>query len=311
MIADLRRDPVATRRWLTGALIFALLVIVSDRLLSIPLRGGLDRYYGLDQDNELLLVGHSRTVLGIDEELLEKELGVPVSKYAFAGANINDRDAMTRHYISTRKTPPKVVVYDVDGSMFSTSELSVGSYTFFFPYWDEAVPNAHIREFAPKDTSLLPLAWFHLTRYDEALLALSYRGWADMRANLKSSTINLNALQNRIKNGKIRPMTIEDGAVATFESTLAYCKEHNVRVVLAYIWTVDVLNNVNRAAHDEVIAKIKSYADASDTVDFFDYNTANESRHELFFDGIHLNQKGSREITALLAQDLRPLLADQ
>lgn len=302
------RDPGAMRRWVLRGVLFVVAVLICDRVGGMFLRRGLDRYFGLDKQSEILLVGHSRTVLGIDDVFLARELRVSVSKYAFAGANVMDRNAMTRQFVNTRSRPPRLVVYDVDASMFSTGELSEGSYSLFFPYWDQPDAREHIQRCAPKGSSLMVPSLLHLPRYDETLLALSIRGHLDIRANLKTSSIEFGALNQRIQQHRVRPMTIEDSAVAAFEDAIAFCENNGLVVVLAYIPTVDVLNNLDRAAHDRAIAKVKSYADASPNVHYLDYNTAYESRHDLFFDGIHLNAAGCREITRLLARDLAAIL---
>ena len=88
--------------------------------MGLVLQKGLERYVGLDRNATILCVGHSRTVLGIDDRQLERELGVSVAKYVLNGVNARDRLAMIRHYFVKYPKSVKVVVYDVARSPFPT-----------------------------------------------------------------------------------------------------------------------------------------------------------------------------------------------
>ena len=80
--------------FLTKLIILFVLVFIIDRFLAAFLKEGLSQYFGLNQSAEILSVGHSHSVLGIDKKSVENELGIIMAKYARSGANLRDRKAM-------------------------------------------------------------------------------------------------------------------------------------------------------------------------------------------------------------------------
>jgi len=278
---------------------FLLLLLITDRLAAMVLRHGLDHYFGLDRDATVLCVGHSRTVLGIDDALLERELRVPVAKYAINGANTQDRLAMIRQYLDHHKSV-RVLVYDVSAFTFTDKGLSSNSYKLFYPYLDDPDMSAHIRHNATSTAEVFWRQIFATLRFDETTLALAIRGYTDVRENLKIGNVNVAATCDRIAHGETRSMAIESNNVKIFEKTLDFARSRGVRVLLAYVPTLDILSNADRPAHDRAIALLTQIAAAHDGVTFLDYNTGLESRHELFFDPIHMNAAGQAIVSQRL-----------
>jgi hypothetical protein len=99
LIGDLRHQGPALRRFLTRLALFVVVAFVFDRGIAGVLLQGLERYYGLNAPAEILLIGHSHTMLGVDHQLLAEELGAPVAKYARQGATLAERQVMIRQYL--------------------------------------------------------------------------------------------------------------------------------------------------------------------------------------------------------------------
>lgn len=282
---------------------FILFLLVTDRIIGRTLRTGLDRYYGMDRAATVLCVGHSRTVLGIDDGMLERKLGVPVAKFAFNGANTADRFTMIRQYLGTHSSV-KIIVYDVSAFTFTDRALSSNSYQLFYPYLDDPIAAAHIRGSAQSIDEMFWRKIFTTLRFDEVTLALSMRGYMGLRANLKAGHVDVEATRERIRRGEARRMEIDPLNVDLFEQTLAFAQSHSVRVVLVYIPTLDVLSNSDRPAHDTVMAKVKTIAARHKGTMFLDYNRELETDHGLFFDPIHMNAAGQMLVSRRLAEDL-------
>jgi len=289
---------------------FLLLLLFADRLVAAVLRHGLDRYFGLDRDATVLCVGHSRTVLGIDDALLERELRVPVAKYAVNGANTQDRLAIIHQYLNHHDSV-KVLVYDVSAFTFTDKGLSSNSYKLFYPYLDDPDMSAHIHRSATSSSEVLYRRIFATMRFDETTLSLAFRGYTGVRENLKIGHVDIAATQQRIAQGQTRSMAIEPDNVKLFEQTLDFARARGVRVLLVYIPTLDLFSNADRPAHDQVIALLQQIAARHDGVTFLDYNTDLESRHELFFDPIHMNAAGQAIVSQRLAGDLSLVLTRQ
>lgn len=289
------------------ALAFVLLVFAADRATDALLWHGLARYWGLDRPAAVLCVGHSRTVLGIDDEYLEQRLGVPVAKYAVNGANIADRYAMIRHYFDLHPDSVKVVVYDVSAFTFSDRGLSSNSYKLLYPCMRDPAILQHIRANAASRDEVLWRRVFHALRYDEVTVSLAARGLKGLRANLKEGTVDLANVRETVRLGQARKMEIDPQSVELFSQTLAFIRSRGVKVVLVYIPTLDVLSDSDRTQHDHMIDMLRGYADGRGTV-FIDYNRDYESRHDLFFDPIHMNGKGREVISHRLGDDLANIL---
>jgi len=287
---------------------FIALLLAADRLVATVLRHGLDRYFGLDRDAVVLCVGHSRTVLGIDDALLQRELNVPVAKYAVNGANTQDRLAMVRQYLNHHRSV-KVLVYDVSAFTFTDKGLSSNSYKLFYPYLDDPDMSADIHRNAVSSSEIWCREIFHTLRFDETTLALAFRGYSGLHGNFKIGSVNVAATRASIAAGQTRSMAIDPDNVALFEQTLDFAHAHGVRVVLVYIPTLDILSNSNRPAHDAAIALVRQIAAAHPGVTFLDYNSDLETHHELFFDPIHMNAAGQAVVSGRLAEDLSLELA--
>jgi hypothetical protein len=287
--------------------LFVCLLLLADRMVAAVLRHGLDKYFSIDRNAVVLCVGHSRTVLGIDDALLERELQVPVAKYAVNGADTQDRLAMIRQYLDHHDSV-KVLVYDVSAFTFTDKGLSSNSYKLFYPYLDDSDMGAHIRLNAESHAEVIWRQIFATARFDEVTLSLAMRGYSGLRANLKIGAVDIAATQDRINHGETRSMEIDPENVALFQQTLDFAHSRGVHVVLVYIPTLDILSNSNRPQHEKVIALLKQIAAAHDGVTFVDYNSDLESHHELFFDPIHMNSAGQAVVSKRLAGDLSKLL---
>ena len=299
---------------------FIAVAALLDYALAAVLQKGLDKYFGLDKPCQALLVGHSHMVLGVDGDKLGSQLGAGVAKYGLNGVNTFDRQVMIRQYFESRKQPPEVVIYDVDAWTFTAEGLAQSSYKQFYPYIDYPCMGQYVRQCEsigdkpafgklPRDFQFTLRQIFHTLRYDDNLVWCSLRGYLGYRENLKRGTVNLDRVRHDIALGKTRPIEIDPDNVKTFEKTLAYVRSHGAKMVLLYIPTLDLLNQVQPDRFAEVMRRLEGYAAADSGVIFLDYNKDMQSRHELFFDPVHMNPAGRAAVTERLATDLRPVLS--
>lgn len=295
-------------KFLCKLLILGGIILVLDKGISHLLQQGLDRYYGLDKRAAVLCVGHSHTMLGIDGAKLEHGLGVPVAKYAVNGANTFDRLAMLKHYFSVQPDTVRLVVYDVDDHAFTGSGLSSNSYRLFYPYLDNPDIARYVRNNAGTWDEYLSRRLLSLPRFNSVTLNLAMRGALHRYDNFKTGRVDINALKNDIRAGRRPPITIEPEMVNAFAETVRFVRAHNARLVLFYIPTVDLVNDMDRARHDQVMNIFRSYAAQDRGVTFLDYNPAFANRYDLFYDPIHLNRDGQSAVTDRVIGDLRRLM---
>ena len=304
LIHDLIRERQQWRKYLVKLAVFGCLVFALDFGMDRLFLLGLDRYFGLDRSGAVLCVGHSRTVLGIDAALLEQKLGMPVVKYALDGANLQDRLAMIRHYFNRQPNSVRLVIYDVDAYTFSPGGLSANSYQLFFPFLD----NPEIHEYLKPYDTAGPEHWlrriFKSRRYDETTIALAFRGMMGNRKNLKRGTVDIERLKRQIARGENRGIAIDPDSLKVFQETLQFIRSRGAKVLLAYIPVVDVLNDVDRKNKIEAIDIFKRNCAADSGILYLDYNRDYEHRHELFYDGVHMNPAGQKVITRRLGADV-------
>ena len=124
--------------------------------------------------------------LGLDADLLSRSLGMKVSKFAVQGAKIADRFAMIRYFLSEHPEV-RLLVYDVESTLFSEDRLSTNSYRLFFSFIDNPEMAYYVRAHAPSDFDYwMKKIIMRTSRFSEVTVALAFRGWLGMmNQNLK------------------------------------------------------------------------------------------------------------------------------
>lgn len=309
LINDLCAARPAFQRLIWKGVLFGAVFLILDRGLGWGLKIGLDRYYGLTRPAAVLCVGHSHLELGLDKARLESALRLPVAKFAMAGATTGDRLVMIRHYFVRHPGAVRAVVYGVDPHTFTSEGLSSASYRLLFPFLGDPGVREYVRRHCQTAFEYPVRRVFWLPRFNENSVALSARGWLGKWTNLKYGQVDLIRLQRQIKRGEYRRIAFDEENLRLFEETLRVVRAQGATLVLVYFPTVDVMNRAEPEKHAQVVSRFVRMAQQHDGVVFLDYNREYESRHELFYDPIHLNPRGQREVTERLAADLTWLLS--
>lgn len=307
LIQDFQDQKQQIILFLIKLLVFLVLVFSIDRLVSAFLREGLCKYFGLDKDAQVLAIGHSHTVLGIDKLRLEHELNVVMAKYARAGANLRDRKAMIEQYYNLHPNSAKIVLYDVDAHLFTEGGLSRNSYQLFYPFMDTPVVKEHILEGNPPWQELALRTLFQTSRYNDMLIAQSMRGWLKKWSNLKEGKINLERLNKEIASGLSRKIEFNEESRDLFMKTIGTIKAQGAIVVLVHIPTVDVMNEAEPEKFKQIISLFEKISEEDKSVYFLNYNEPFSHQYDLFFDPVHLNPKGQRVVTEALIRDIKSI----
>lgn len=275
-----------------------LIFIGIDRLIGTIINGGLNRYFGLNQHSAVLLIGHSHLMLAVDKISLEQEINLPVSKYCREGVNVADRYEMVKQYLSSPYSDSlKVVLYGVDQFMFTGAGLSKNSYKLFYPFIDEKNMNQYIRESAD-----ISDYWLHklvcMTRYTDALLNSSIRGYRGDWSNYKEGHLDVDVLKKQISKGLQRHIHFEQDLMDYFEQTLALLTQKGIKVVLVNTPIATPLNEYEPDLYRRIILYFQEKAESSPLIYYWDFNPRYSSEYELFFDPIHLNSDGQKVINA-------------
>jgi len=277
-----------------------------DRLTGWVFLRGLDHYYGLDVPAQIVCVGHSHTVLGIDKPALEQALGVPVAKFAVEGANTADRLLMVQYYFKRQPASVRAVVYDVDAHTFTGSGLSSSSYQLLFPFIDDPDIREYIRRNCASRTEYILRRLFCTPRYNELMLTLVVRGYLNRWSNFKFGHVDPEVLRRQIRQGRFRRIDFDRDNLSEFARMADFVASRHIRLYLVYIPTIDILNQAEPEKFQHSLSLFTSLASTNRDIVFLNYNAQFEVRHDLFFDSVHLNREGQREITAQLVRDLEP-----
>lgn len=299
--------PGSKKVFLFKSISIVILFLVCDYLLFALLHSGMIRYFNLDRHADVLCVGHSHTVLGIDERLLEKKINRPVTKYAIAGANSLDRYWMIKHFLS-RNPDVSTVVYDVEARFFDSEGLSSSSYTLFLPFLNDPVMSKYLTA-SMSWQEYYTSNYIRTSRFRDQSLMISLRGLLNRKESNKTKQLRLIDHEHYLAKERDKKIKIDQQSLDIFMKTINELTGQGIEVILLYIPVADVLNKIEANKQQEVINMFESMADDSSTVHFLNYNQKYEHNYELFWDLRHLNEKGKQRITTDLAEDLRDIYA--
>lgn len=295
-------------RLLRNTVIGLIIFLALDRGLDAVLIYGVDRYFGLNTPEALVLVGHSHVVLGIDRVQLEREVGVPVSKYARAGAQLEDRILMAKHYASRNSKGPRAIVFGVDGHLFSSRGLSSSSHLLFYPHVEDSLIAAHVRAHSKHLSEYVLRRFVHLARYNDVLINAARRGLIGDWSSGVGGRFDPDRLALEAAQGQIRPIGIEASQIEKFEAFLEEAKANDWTVILTFVPTTAAWNALDPARFAQVLELLQSYGKHYTNVTFLDMRDRWSDKDELFADPIHLNANGQRKVTGDLAQRLAAIL---
>lgn len=288
--------------------VFLGIFLVLDQALGWVLLRGLEKYFRLGTHADVLCIGHSHTVLGIDRTKLEHQTGLKVVKFAMQGANNVDRGIMLQYFLSRQPFPPKIIIYDVSGHTFTDDNLSANSYQLFFPYVGEPLVREYLRKHCRSDLEFWLRRFLASTRYQEASLALSLRGYLGREDNLKWNRLDVPRLALQIEQGDYRRIQLNQESMLQVQENIRVALASGAQVVLLYIPTVDLLNRAEAEMHQKVVRQLEEFSQRMEGVHYLDYNRILESQHELFADPIHMNPEGQKRVTEMLGKDLKDIL---
>lgn len=290
---------------LVGSISFVGVFFLLDWGVSTFLLQGIEKFYGLKEQTELALIGHSHLMLGIDKEEIEKELNIKVSKYTREGVNVADREVMIKQLVADNPSL-KTVVYGVDAWMFTGEGLSDNSFKLFYPFMDNSV----VEDYIQSESSLTDYLHHKLiksSRFDALLINASIRGYLGYWSNLKYGFVDIEMVKNQISQGNFRKIESQEENKIIFERTLDFLEEHTMKVILVYVPTLDLYNEAEPVKFQAEIEYFQQLSMPRKNIDYFDYLDAFREQHSLFYDKIHLNPQGQEKLTTGFVEDYKAL----
>jgi len=286
--------------------LFFFLAILSllDRCGARLLRHGLEKYYGLDKEAEVLCVGHSRMVQGIDQALLEKRLVRPAAKYAVQGTFLDDHTVMVEQFLERHPRSVTTFVYIVDDYTFGKG-LGKNQYRLFYPFMDTRCVAAHVRSHAGSWSEVASRSWLRLLRFsDTTIQSVARLGLMGRQELAPEDSVDVLTLRAKLAALKLdEQYAILDENVRLFDTLVQLALSRGLRVVLLYVPFIDFLDD-GRPEHRRALQVLRSYVRKQQGVQLIEIDNAYTHRYDFFSDATHPNRAGQIFITEQLAAGL-------
>lgn len=283
--------------------VFLAILITLDWLVSAFFQKGLEHYYGLDQKADILIIGHSHLIKTCNKNELEKKLGLKVSKYCREGVNIPQRHRMIQHFLDVQTTPPPIVIYGVDPTMFGQGNLSQNSYKLFYPFMDSPPIDELIRREATKWYDYHLHKWIRCSRFADVAMYRACRGLLNHWESLSNKSISL-ANWNK----KRSAIHISDELVQEFHNTMNLLIQNNCHIILVYPGIIPGYRNADPETYDSVVNSFQKLADESPHIDFLNYSPIFSPHRKYFEDSVHINRAGEKIFTNMITKDIESII---
>lgn len=215
---------------------------------------------------------------------------------------------MLKHFLESVKTKPELVIYDVSARSFATG-LASNSYALFFPFMDESAAVNQYIHIAATPSEYWQKQLIPLSRYDDTRLGAVLRGYRRDWRNRSGKVFDPVQFARNVELGKFWKITFDEGNIAQFDETLKYLTDQKIRVVLAGLPCVDMLNNAEPELYAKAMRILQAEAAKYHDVELVDLNPEFGADYSLFGDPIHLTPKGQAVITERLGVIIAKLIS--
>lgn len=294
------------RKLIIRSVLAILLWLFLDAGLSQFLLIGLRRNYGLNQESEIIALGHSHLMMALDRKKIEQELGVRMSKYAREGMNMNERLLMAKQYMySPYSDKIKWAIIGVDIYSFQGDGLSENSYLQFYPFIDDESIGEYVASQCTT-SEFYQHKMIRLSRYSDDLLNSSLRGWLNDDQNRKTNVFDIDASEATLKKW-MRPIGFNKNLENSLDSIIAIVNKPGVRTILLNTPTLYLINKYQPERYESIISHYSELAHKNDNVYFLDLNPEYQDSVYLFSDPVHMNVEGRKRVTAALIKYIQEL----
>ncbi|MBQ3240667.1 MAG: hypothetical protein IJB00_05715 [Akkermansia sp.] len=285
-------------------IIFLSILVALDLLTSAFFLKGMERYYGLNQEADILIVGHSHMMKACNKDMLENGLGLKISKYCREGVMIRERLGMVRHFLDTQQdSSVPIVLYGVDPKMFNEENLSANSYRLFYPFMDSKPIDELVRREAVKWHDYPLHKWIRSARFADIAMYRACRGWLSNWESMEDGIVS-----DKVWNMKRDKIRNSDELVQLFYETIEYLRDNNCHVVLVYPGIIRGHRDADPETFDANIELFQALAAKHPNVDFLNYGPMFSHRKEIFEDSVHLNRAGEKEFSIQLIKDIEDII---
>lgn len=265
-----------------------------------------EKGFGLTQESDILMVGHSHLAMSINTSFLSKELGYSFTKYTRSGVDIHARHLMANQYLESEYAASlKAVVFCVDAMTFTAEGLSANAYTLFYPWMDEELYKDMVYQQASLGEYVIHKI-FRLSRYNQDLFSLALKSFMGSEdKNLKTNGLDLKDEPSKMSGTNIdfNPILMKELELAVEDAS-----KHNVKVILLQTPIAKYLLNGKGKEYAKVKSYYKSFSDNNPNVYYIDFTDELSDQYDLFFNPTHLNVRGQELYTKTLCEKLKVVM---
>lgn len=287
--------------------IFLSILAALDLLVSSFFLKGMERYYGLDQEADILIVGHSHMMKACNKGMMENGLGLKISKYCREGVMIQERLGMVQHFLDTQQdSSVPIVLYGVDPKMFNEENLSANSYRLFYPFMDSKPIDELVRRESVKWHDYPLHKWIRSSRFVDVAMYRACRGWLNNWESMEDGIVS-----DKVWNMKRDKIRNSEELIKIFYNTIDFLCENNCHVILVYPGIIRGHRDADPETFDANIELFQSLAANNPKVDFLNYGPRFSHRKEIFEDSVHLNRAGEKEFSIQLIKDIENIIREK
>ncbi|MBN1185294.1 MAG: SGNH/GDSL hydrolase family protein [Bacteroidales bacterium] len=284
---------------------FAVIFIITDYFVSNIFLNGINKYFGLENQPEILINGSSMILAGFDKSEIENRTGKNVALYSRPGVSLADRSVMIEHFFDLYPENVEAVIFEVNPLIFSNRFSAENVYTLFYPYIDNPAIDTYIRNRASQKEYIVH-KYIRATRYDIQLIKSSINGYLNNYTNIKTQVLDTNALEGLRRSQNTQEIEFDEGKIKLFEKTIDLIRKQGAEVILINMPMYTMKFKTFRSSdYERYISYFDSYSSSNDNVMFLDLNTRDIStRNKNFSDPLHLNREGEKVISSRIIEVL-------
>jgi hypothetical protein len=266
-------------------------------------------------NHDLLFIGSSRTHTNIYPKVFDDSLGVNSYNAGIEGGNLLVFNMILDAYLRNHP-PPKHLVLTLDLHSFSLKN-KIFNYADYLPYLDNVVIDSTLSANG-FNTSLQKIVPFvRLTDYDDFSKNIAWEHWQGKRHQqipkadfqYKGYLSNTEKYITAIKEPElIYEMEIADSAIVYLNKIIQTCKRRNIGLIFTYApeFRLGLQKQIKNAP--KILAVMENIARQNQIPFFRDDRLAICDNPKLFANNGHLNKQGAAIYSAILAQQLKPLI---
>lgn len=292
-------------------LLFLLVIYIIDKPIAYIISNGIqgyqqDRRIKLLLEGELnpdiLILGSSRSLGGIDARLMEESVDQKVFNFSFSGSNINfHKDLLS---LSSNFIHPKCIILNLDGqSTFSRTDAAIYRKDKLYPFIEYNEVLELITSVSNKNYYLSRVLNCYRQNQNMINSISYYSGNKEVEDITNSIDDNGSCLIDSQLNNfgkknvdKVYNTLLEDAnCLESIFWIKNYCKSNNIKL---YLLNLPNYNSVTEGFKDRINTLMENQ------VEFIDLS-ALEVPKEFFYDESHLNIKGAKFVTEQIIPSLQ------